>query len=77
MKLSCIKSTVLIEKKELFGLSIIENVKLSFHLSICSSCKDYKRQSQLIDAALRQQFVTKLEFTEAEKQEIINKLKSE
>lgn len=77
MNLSCIKATELIEKKELFRLSFIENVRLKVHLSMCSSCKEYGRQSKMIDEALRKSSRAEIKFSDAEKLEMIKKCKGE
>lgn len=77
MNLSCIKATELIEKKELFGLSFVENLKLKVHLSMCSSCKEYGKQSHMIDEALKRNSNPEIKFTEVEKLEMIRKCKGE
>lgn len=47
--LSCKKATELIEKKDLAGLDPIQNLQLSLHLMMCKACKDYEKQSTLLD----------------------------
>lgn len=51
--LSCKKATLLIEKSHSSPLSFTEKVKLKLHLSMCDKCTDYKKQSILIDNALK------------------------
>ena len=50
--LSCLKATELIEKQMYFGLSKTEKIQLSAHKKMCSACKNYEKQSQLIDKAI-------------------------
>lgn len=52
MSLSCYKATELLEKGKVVDLTIVERVKLVFHLRMCKVCKAYKSESHLIDAAL-------------------------
>jgi hypothetical protein len=49
LMLSCKKATELIEKKDLVGLDPIQNMQLSVHLMLCKACKDYEKQSHLMD----------------------------
>lgn len=46
---SCKIATEMVEKKGVVGLTFGESIKLKLHLSICSACKTYKKQSELID----------------------------
>ncbi len=45
---NCEKATFLIEKQQLVTLSFIEALTLKIHLSICSVCRIYQKQSRLI-----------------------------
>lgn len=47
--LSCIKATELVEKKTLVRLSLVENVKLKLHMSMCKACRLYLQQSSLVN----------------------------
>ena len=47
--LSCEKASELIDKKSVFGLSLKEKISLSIHTGMCSVCKTYKTQSELLD----------------------------
>lgn len=51
--LSCQKATLLIEKSHSNPLSFVERIKLKVHLSMCDKCTEYKKQSVLIDNALK------------------------
>lgn len=72
--LSCKQATELVEKRENFGLSKLENLKLKFHLSMCSSCSKYSKQSILLDRALSSAFKNDLDdnvkFTDEAKKKI-------
>ncbi len=51
--LSCKRATFYIEKSHAKRLSFIERVQLRMHLAICDKCAEYKKQSALIEAALK------------------------
>lgn len=51
--LSCRQVTELVEKKQLVGLSGIENMRLRLHVIMCRACKSYERQSLLIEKVLK------------------------
>ena len=55
LMLSCTKATEFIEKKSIDGLSLTDNIRLSMHTALCSACKQYAKQSVLLNAALLQQ----------------------
>jgi hypothetical protein len=42
--LSCLKATEFLEKKEVLGLSFMEEMQLRMHLSICKKCSIYQDQ---------------------------------
>lgn len=52
MMLSCVKATELMEMKEFERLSFINNLQLKMHTSMCSGCRDYMKQSKLINELL-------------------------
>lgn len=49
---SCQKATELVEKHKVSGLTIQERIRLNIHLSMCSQCKAYSQQSELLEQAL-------------------------
>lgn len=51
--LSCEKATTLIEKKSGDKLSCGENFQLKMHTTVCSACKQYQRQSVLLNDAIK------------------------
>ena len=53
--LSCTKATELIEKKSMDGLTLTDNIRLSMHTAMCSACKQYAKQSLLLNSAISQQ----------------------
>lgn len=71
--LSCLKATELIEKKMYFGLSRTEKIQLSAHKKMCSACKNYEKQSQLIDKAILASNNT--EFNEVDLKELKTNIK--
>jgi len=50
--LSCKKATEMIEKKLNFKLSWYEKIQLEGHKMMCSACKNYEKQSKLIDIGI-------------------------
>lgn len=51
--LSCDKATTLIEKKSGDKLSCGENLQLKMHTAMCGACKQYQRQSVLLNEAIK------------------------
>lgn len=51
--LSCFKATELIEKKLNFRLSRKEKMKLEAHKMMCSACRNYEKQSLIIEKGLK------------------------
>lgn len=51
--LSCLKATLLIEKRNVLPLSFIQRIQLKLHLRICDKCTTYEKQSVLIDTLLK------------------------
>ena len=52
MMLSCVKATELMELKEQAPLSFIKSMQLRMHVALCSGCRNYMKQSVLIDKLL-------------------------
>ncbi len=52
MMISCVKSTELMEKRNIVGLSAYEKVNLFLHKSMCDACTAYEKQSKMIDKIL-------------------------
>ncbi|RYE54590.1 MAG: hypothetical protein EOP48_11975 [Sphingobacteriales bacterium] len=53
---NCHQATMLIEKKQLAGLTIREKFELQLHLTGCSACKLYQRQSTMINRQIKKLF---------------------
>ncbi len=49
MMISCLKSTELMEKRTLFGLTFYEKMNLFLHKSMCDACRAYEKQSKQLD----------------------------
>lgn len=58
IRFNCRKATFLIEKKQLAGLSMGENMELRIHLAGCSICRTFQRQSMLINTMVHELFTT-------------------
>ena len=55
--LSCKKTTELIEKESIVGLSSREKFRLRLHVSMCDGCTAYLKQSLFIDKALARHII--------------------
>lgn len=53
---NCKQATFLIEKKHIQGLNMKERVELRIHLTTCSICRIYQRQSKVINLMVHQLF---------------------
>lgn len=68
---SCEKASLLIEKKvSKQSISIMENIRLKGHLSMCKFCRAYNRKVTLIDKVMLN--VSKKENSKFEDSEIVN-----
>ena len=54
--LSCIKATALMEQKEVMPLSLGQKIQLQLHISMCSGCRNYMKQTALINKLLNKTF---------------------
>ncbi len=54
--LSCYKATELIEKKSVFPLNRVQRVQLFMHTQVCDACRNYQKQSELLDEVLEKEF---------------------
>lgn len=76
MMFSCVKATELMELKELVPLSLIKKIQLKTHVAMCSGCRNYMKQTRLINELLNKNFssVAITENTTELEASIINKL---
>ncbi len=56
--LSCVKATELMEMKEHVPLGLVKTIQLHMHAAMCSGCRNYMKQSKLINELLRRTFET-------------------
>ncbi len=56
MMLSCVKATELMELKEVVPLSIKKKIQLRMHVAMCSGCRNYMKQTKLINKLLNKNF---------------------
>lgn len=54
--LSCIKATELMERKELIPLSLMQKMQLKMHVAMCSGCRNYMKQTALVNKLLNKTF---------------------
>jgi len=69
LMLSCLKASELIEKRNYSPLTIADKIQLSVHLSMCTACKTYEKQSILIDKAIKIIEANAINGSELEKSE--------
>ena len=76
MMLSCVKATELMEMKEHVRLGLVKTMQLHMHTAMCSGCRNYMKQTKLIDKLLRRAFETALVVADTDELEaaIISKL---
>ena len=58
MMLSCVKATELMEMKEHVPLGLLKTMQLHMHAAMCSGCRNYAKQSRLINQLLQKKFDT-------------------
>ncbi len=58
MLLSCVKATELMEMKENVPLGLLKTMQLHMHTAMCSGCRNYLKQSRLINELLQKEFDT-------------------
>ena len=56
--LSCVKATELMEMKEHVPLGLLKTMQLHMHTAMCSGCRNYLKQSRLINELLQKEFDT-------------------
>lgn len=49
LMLSCRAATALMEKKHREEITLVGRIQLSMHVALCAACRQYKRQSALIE----------------------------
>ena len=69
--LSCVKATELMEQRELMPLSFMQRMQLKMHAAMCSGCKNYMKQTVLINKLLNKTFNTESEVDTTELEETI------
>lgn len=50
----CKKATFLLSKREENKLTWLENVQVATHLTLCSACKRYEKQTMLITCLVKE-----------------------
>ncbi len=56
MMLSCVKATELMEMKKNVPLGLLKTMQLHMHIAMCSGCRNYLKQSRLIDELIEKKF---------------------
>jgi hypothetical protein len=51
---NCKKATFLIDKKNLEGINVIQQIELHIHLTGCSLCRLYDKQSRIMNDLIEQ-----------------------
>lgn len=60
---TCQEITEGIEKANFKRLTVKERLEIKLHLSICSHCKQYSKDSKILDRMLKKRFITSQKFT--------------
>ncbi len=56
LMLSCVKATELMEMKENVPLGLLKTMQLHMHTAMCSGCRNYMKQTKLINQLLNKMF---------------------
>lgn len=74
---TCQELTENIEKGNVRKLSIRERIAIRRHLKLCPDCKQYSKDSKILDRLLRlkSKQISEYKFSPEEKAELIKKLK--
>jgi hypothetical protein len=72
----CQEITELVEKEKTTNLSVMERISVRTHLLICKLCRDFRKDSNILDKALRKALLRtrKATLTSAEKQAIVDRI---
>lgn len=54
MKVSCEEATILCTKAQYGKLSIVDNLKLNFHLFMCKKCGKFSKQNKILTKCMEQ-----------------------
>jgi hypothetical protein len=75
--ITCKRASFLVTKKEEGKIGIMEQIQLQMHLSICSLCRLFEKQSWLIGSNAKNMHIHKEEhLSDSRKQAIKNLLKN-
>ena len=74
MNITCLQATLLISKKEAGQTSVLENIKLAIHFSICNGCKSFSKQTRFITTNAKNAAKFNNEKLSPEKKTIIKEL---
>ncbi|MFZ9028262.1 MAG: hypothetical protein ACO2Z9_04560 [Crocinitomicaceae bacterium] len=73
----CQEITELVEKGKTTNLSAMEKISVRTHLLMCRLCRDFRKDSNILDRVLRKALLNsrKATFTSAEKKTIVDRMK--
>ena len=76
MMLSCVKATQLMEMKQHVPLGVMQKIQLKMHTALCSGCRNYMKQTHLINQLLEKRFsiLPSVENTQELELSIISKI---
>lgn len=79
MKTTCRDITETFEKQSVTRLSISEKLAVRMHMRICKNCRQYSKDSKILEKMIRRLGSAQYqhEFTPAEKETLIKKLKGD
>lgn len=73
----CQEITELVEKGKTTNLSTMEKISVRTHLLMCKLCRDFRKDSNILDRVLRKALLNprKATFTSAEKKAMVDRMK--
>lgn len=76
---TCEEITLLVASEDYRKLSRRDKIAARFHLMMCKACKDFKADSKLINAALKEKFrnTPTYHFSSLEKESLLERLSKE
>lgn len=76
MMLSCVSATELMEVREFMPIGLLRVMQLNMHIAMCSGCRNYKKQTKLVNILLESGLKTspQIEITQNLESKIIAEL---
>lgn len=72
--LSCKRAAELIDRKQSGNITVLQDMQLRMHTSMCKVCTAYEKQSKLLEELLEKKLKSKENVTEDEKAQLKRKI---